>query len=349
MHTRSAFDITWTTIVLKKEPPEYLRRLEHLFRGQDRLDDWDLTNAHKVVMGRMYEDLEQQLRSSGPSVNARDVFGRTALWWAALKGDADSASTLLLHGADHNIADEIGAPPIHAAVQSGNIDVVKLLLQYKADATAVDSWGSTTLMLAIWHNDRSLLNLLCGNGVDIEAREKCLGQTALSFAAKTNQAESAKVLLQLHADPDAQDNYGDTPLFLSVLGKCPDTTQLFVETGANFGLRNKSGQTILHYATKFGTEKTLGALGSQGLSGLDVHVRDKEGKTAEELFKEGKHERDRATENAFFDLIATAQPSRMAELVHQSQEPGRGNSKAKARGLINISQEGLCTINPSHY
>ncbi|KAL2193356.1 ankyrin repeat-containing domain protein, partial [Corynascus similis CBS 632.67] len=226
-----------------------------------------------------YADLEQQIRFSGSSVNAKDAFGHTALWWAALKGDVNSASTLLLNGADHKIADNIRSTPMHAAVQSGNVEVVKLLLQYGADATAVDSWGSTTMMFAIWHNDFSLIDPLLTEGVDIHARDKCLGQTALSFAAKNNQADSARFLLQLGAELDAKDDYGDSPLFLSVHGKCPDSTRVLVEAGANIGLRNKCGQTILHYAAKFGTETTMRFLESRGLSGLDVHVRDKEGKT----------------------------------------------------------------------
>ncbi len=316
--------------MLQKEPPEYLRRLEDLFRGQDRLDDWDLTNVHKVVIGRMYADLEQQIRSSGSSINARDIFGRTALWWAALKGDAASVSTLLHLGADHNIADEVRAPPIHAAVQSGSVEVVQLLLQSGADATVADSWGSTTLMLAIWHNDQCLINLLYDNGVDIDARDKCLGQTALCFAAKTNQVDSAKFLLQLGAELDTQDDYGDSPLFLSIHGKSPDTTQLFVEAGANFGLRNKCGQTILHHAAKFGTEATLRALGSRGVSGVDVHVRDKERLTAEELFKQIKHEGQLATENAFYDLIRAAQLSRITELARGRQK----SQTEKTEGLV---------------
>ena len=319
IYIRSAFDIAWTTILLKKEPPEYLQRLQVLFREEHRLEDWDLTNAQKVVLGIIYTDFEKELRSPDSIVNARDVFGHTALWWAAMKGDADLVSTLHFHGADHNIADEVGITPIHAAVQSGSIEVVKLLLQFGADAAAADSWGSTTLMSVIWHNDRSLIDLLHDNGVDIEAREKCLGQTALSFAAKTNQVGSVKFLLQLHAELDAQDNYGDSPLFLSILGKCPNTTQFLVEAGANLGLRNRLGQTILHYAARYGTEATLRALGSRGLSGLDVYARDKDGKTAEELFKQDNHEGDSATE-AFFALIEMAQSSRMAETVHRNQE-----------------------------
>lgn len=317
---RTTFDDAWEAIIAGRDPPEYLKRLEWMFPRGDKLDDWNLTNIHKIVMGIMHRDLKYELRQSSSSINARDAFGRTALWWSCSKGSTHTTETLLRHGADLNIVDNTHATPLHAAVTSGNIDMVRLMLRYGAESRDIDDWGSTPLMTAVWHDSNELIDLLLKHGADIRARDKCLGQTALSFAAKTNHVRSAKSLLEHGADMNEKDDYGDSPLFLSVLGRAAATTQYFLRQGADYTVTNKSGKTILHYAAEFGTPEVLAALTAFDLSELDIHAKDKEGKTANDVFEKSKTLRTRDVADAFYDLIGMAWYPEVSDIVRVETE-----------------------------
>ncbi len=114
----------------------------------------------------------------GSDASGPDALGRTPLWWAARRGDAERVGALLDAGAEVGAADVDGETPLHAAVRGGS---------------------------------RSCVAALVGHGAAIDAAN-CLGVTPLHLAIRLDQAEIALALLDAGAEVNAVDVFGCTPL-----------------------------------------------------------------------------------------------------------------------------------------
>ena len=102
------------------------------------------------------------LLKDGADVNAPEGDGMTALHWAAERGDAELAATLLYAGANIGAQTRIGLyTPLHIAAKGGNAAVVKALLAAHADVAAKSSpSGVTALHLAAASGNVETLNVL---------------------------------------------------------------------------------------------------------------------------------------------------------------------------------------------
>jgi ankyrin repeat protein len=75
------------------------------------------------------------------------------------------------------------------------------------------------------------------------------GLTALVFAAREGDVESARAILDAGADVNQVTEYGWTPLLTAVNNRNYKVAQLLIERGANVNLANKGGWTPLYLAT----------------------------------------------------------------------------------------------------
>ena len=71
-----------------------------LFERHNVLDHWNLKNIHLIILGRSPIDLLTYLNIHNEPIDVADSLGRTALMWAAWRGDSNSISTLLKFGAN---------------------------------------------------------------------------------------------------------------------------------------------------------------------------------------------------------------------------------------------------------
>jgi ankyrin repeat protein len=136
---------------------------------------------------------------------------RLALARAAEQGDAAAVKRLIAAGADVNARDGGSTPLIYAA-RSGDTGVVGALLDAGADANARDcaSWGWTPLIHALHKYRSDAARTLVERGADVNGRagdcasEKIEnGVTPLMLAAKYDEAEMVKFLLEHGADARA--------------------------------------------------------------------------------------------------------------------------------------------------
>ena len=147
----------------------------------------------------------RSLLAAGEDANAAHGDGMSALHWAAERGDAEMARTLVHAGAAVDAATRIGHyTPLHVAAAGGHGDAVAVLLEARADAmAATGTGGATPLHLAGASGDLAALTALLDYGADVNAREKAWGQTPLIFAAAASRAAAIRLLLARGASPDS--------------------------------------------------------------------------------------------------------------------------------------------------
>jgi ankyrin repeat protein/L-ascorbate metabolism protein UlaG (beta-lactamase superfamily) len=115
-----------------------------------------------------------------------------------------------------------------------------------------------------------LIGILKGNSQDIFSAieqgdaatvKKCLqaepqllnqknadAETPLNFAAKKGQAEIARVLLDMGADPLLGDRENSMPVHLAAIGGSTETIDVFLNQGIAIDSRDNNGMTPLHFA-----------------------------------------------------------------------------------------------------
>lgn len=83
------------------------------------------------------------------------------------------------------------------------------------DVDAVDADGRTALLFVSGLGSEACVRLLAEAGADLDHRDRSGGLTALHMAAGYVRPDVAKLLMELGADPEVEDDRGRTPLDLA--------------------------------------------------------------------------------------------------------------------------------------
>ena len=108
--------------------------------------------------------------------------------------------------------DVIGYSALMESARNGHISTVRWLLDQGANPNLVGSQRAlslTALHLAALSGHQQITELLIRNGVDINAQDSD-GNTAAMWAYFSNQQSTAKLLLDLGADPKIKNKYGNS-------------------------------------------------------------------------------------------------------------------------------------------
>lgn len=136
-----------------------------------------------------------------------------------LEGNYRAVVRALDQGESPDSYNRTGFAPIHSASRQGRTDIVRLLL------------------------DR-------GGTVDIRSQTRVDGgQAALHVAARNGHGALVAFLLSRDADPNIQDNRGNTPLHDAAISGDPAITRSLIRAGASVVTRNNQGQTVLEVAS----------------------------------------------------------------------------------------------------
>jgi ankyrin repeat protein len=144
------------------------------------------------------------LIKDGVDVGAAQGDGMTALHWAAERGNAEIAETLVYAGANVSAVTRIGLyTPLHLAAKAGSTAVTKVLIKGGADVNAKSNpSGATAMHMAALSGSAEVINLLADAKADVNARENEWEQTPLIFAASGNRAQAITALLKRGAEPN---------------------------------------------------------------------------------------------------------------------------------------------------
>jgi uncharacterized protein len=213
------------------------------------------------------EDAVKLLLRAGADAKARNRYGATPLSEAVTAGSAAMVDALLQAGADpKTLTTEDGETVLMTAARAGNADVVRMLLGRSADVNAREKYkGQTALMWAAAERHPAVVKLLLDHGADWKVRSFDRetkvprlsaassispiargGFTALSFAAREGDIESARVML----DGVVDINYGDvdntSALVVSIMNKQYSFAKFLIDRGADVNLVGGYGRTALY-------------------------------------------------------------------------------------------------------
>jgi len=152
---------------------------------------------------------------------------------------------LIYRGMDPNTPTEKGEPALVFAVRSGaHKSVAFLLKQPGIQVDATNTADETALMLAANANDLVSANLLIEAGASVNRPN----WTPLHYAASKGHTAMMRLLIDNDAYIDAESPNGTTPLMMSAYYASPMAVKLMLEEGADPNLQNQDGQTALDMA-----------------------------------------------------------------------------------------------------
>jgi len=213
---------------------------------------------------------------AGARVNAANDLGATPLWNASMNGESNASMTgsfpvvrrLLDAGANPNLALLAGETPLMAASRSGKTGAVALLLAKGADVNARASRQQTALMWAVSQRHPDVVKLLVANGADVHARSSEWQEmmavpphgvplynkiiphgrdTALLFAARSGDLESARLLVGAGANVNDADAWGVSVTTMAAHAGFTEMVEWLLDRGADASAA-AAGFTALHAA-----------------------------------------------------------------------------------------------------
>ncbi|PNP48832.1 hypothetical protein THARTR1_10277 [Trichoderma harzianum] len=178
--------------------------LERGFKTADTgADGW--TPLHAAAHGGHLDTLDLFL-NEGVSLAAIDCTGRTALHIACQEGHQKMVEALL----ELSTSDEVNCPdvyqrtPLFYAAMRGHSHIFKMLLSMTADVHRKDFYGSTALFAAVRNGHEEVVDqlLTCGRKMPLDSRD-AFGKSVFYWAQKSNNTRVID-LLSLFSDNASQ-------------------------------------------------------------------------------------------------------------------------------------------------
>ncbi len=235
------------------------------------------TALHWAVRANNLELTDLLLRAhAGASIANKS--GATPMLLAAMNGNAAIIERLLQAGADPNAPlSPTGDTALMMAARTGKVEAVRVLLDHGARVNTKETWGGTTaLMWAVSERHPEVTRLLVERGADVNAKSNFVPSasgrgfegtapvaakpnqaieefasgwmTPLMFAAREDDLESARILIQAGADVNAVGGDGKDALGLALFNGSYDVASLLVDAHANVNHPDAQRFTPLFWA-----------------------------------------------------------------------------------------------------
>ena len=294
-----------------------------LFDDEEHLESRAFPPLHKIVLGLSSLDLQMQLDLSTVGIDEKDADGRTALSWAATRGDLRAVSLLLQYGADPNVVSLRGQTPLHWASQNPNensAQILQALIDAGSNINQIDYWKRTALIYASCNqDDPRCLEILVSGGANLNSQD-CHQRSPLGYAAKMGKSKGLEYLLSAGADARLVDMWLFPPLFEALQHNHHKCLRSLLQHNPVPLLTDINGMSALHVAALYSNVETLNILAAHELGQIRTNALDKMGMTAQDYFNQRG---DTASEHgdAFVRLTLKTHACVMAQSVSQLPEP----------------------------
>ncbi|XP_022937615.1 ankyrin-1-like [Cucurbita moschata] len=209
---------------------------------------------------------------AGTVADIKDANKRGALHFAAREGKTEVCKYLLEElKLDVDTRDEDGETPLIHAARQGHTDTARYLIECGANPAVASDLGATALHHSAGIGDIELLKFLLSRVTDVNSQSDA--GTPLIWAAGHAQQEAVKLLLEHHANPNAETDDDITPLLSAVAAGSLACLDLLIQAGAKVNI-SAGGATPLHIAADSGNLEIIKSLLQ---AGADPNATDEDG------------------------------------------------------------------------
>ncbi len=184
---------------------------------------------------------------------------------------------------------------LFAAIVEGQFDRVTRLLSGNdgspVSPSSRDHMGQAAMTVAAYWGRTDMIRLMAAHGGDVNIRDDHIMMTALMETAINDRYETAVALLELGANVDLTNRYGNTALLYAVQTNHIKMARLLLEAGADPHIKNEHGATAFGLAREPGYEAMAAIFDAWARVQEDRRLQeDRERKAA--LQKAQKHHAD---------------------------------------------------------
>lgn len=321
----SPSDAIWDKILCKNIEDAEIEELRLLFKNPELSAIRGYSTLHQIVLGITNASLSTELERSPSAVDSTDFQGRTAISWAAARGDTEAVKLLIRFSANVQICDNQGMSPLHHAAKARTPSCLKPLLCAGASVHKLDVSGRCALALAC-RQSKSLEYLAPLFDFTPNA-DKCVhnGTHILHWAIAYDKDQSLKLLLRHGAHIETADKEDFTTIVWAVCQNSHRVLPIVLERGTRLDSKTKLGQTILHFVATRSDAKIMRMIRSADLCGIDVYAGSvKEEVNAQQRFLRRLSER-RPKDEANMDGLISAWQSVWETAQIQNPEQARAH------------------------
>ncbi|GLT96949.1 hypothetical protein SLE2022_145390 [Rubroshorea leprosula] len=204
-----------------------------------------------------FDKVRKFVEEDGGSLLLPDVNGYYALQRAALNNYPEIVQYIIEHGGNVNAVDNNKQTALHWAAFRGSIAVADVLLQNGARVEATDINGYRAVHVAAQYGQTAFINyLVVKYHADYEATDND-GRSPLHWAAYKGYSDTVRLLLFRDASQGRQDSNGCTPLHWAVIGGNAEACTVLVHAGTKQELmmKDKAGFTPVQLASDRGHQR----------------------------------------------------------------------------------------------
>ena len=247
--------------------------------------DYEIIEAEAGECSLYFDEMKEfesvatpQLTNDNLDIYSNDVFDRSALHYAVLRGRTSVFKTLIQNGFEKNIFDQdsYGYYPLHLAVQSKSYEIASLLIDNLAS-----SKDNAKLINCVTAKNETALMLLCqqisglsdGNYQENTEESSSDDVELLTNNLETNvlnqQIELIDKMIKHGIDINIPDSRGSTALFYAT--NVPTLLKKLIQNGANIHHKDGFSRNALFNTVYSANVETCQLLIN---SGIDVNLKD---------------------------------------------------------------------------
>jgi hypothetical protein len=191
---------------------------------------WPQEKADPLHIAARVGDLAKlrTLIEEGANVNAKNMWGETALHYAAERGHKETVEFLIAKGADIH-AGRIEA--LQYAIQNGHTELAIILINKGANVNPKSQSGWTPLHSAALEGYKQVAEILLAKGAYVNSKNKD-GYTPFHYALWSSETDIARLLIERGVDVNGKDPSGFTPLQWTEMMGNRELTELLRAKGA---------------------------------------------------------------------------------------------------------------------
>ena len=235
------WDLAWTLFASQEHMLAVARVRDagsiDMRKWKERMVQWAASGGAAISLCASFglsHFVQWQIESAtNPVLDARNVYGSTALHEVAIRGYVDTARLLISHGADLLDSNKGKNTPFHLAVAYNNLPMARTLLDYGKEQVNVLCRGSwTALHSAADLGNLEMVKLVLEAGALADAFN-VRRMTPLHLAARRGHLEIVQRLAQAGANIEAQGYDRLTPLDLAAQGGFHIVVEFLLGQGAD--------------------------------------------------------------------------------------------------------------------